>query len=181
MRAEDLGAAAGVAAVTGNIAGFVTQLGDFLDQAGHQVEIDTATAGTVKADFDALSNFYKALFDLHTQLRAKMATLKGQALDLHTPAAAGKVAGVQKAWTSIGLSAGIMGHAGSLYGNLRTIDHWVLHYMSATLHNAQNYAQHEGKVIQSFGKASDANVPVPTRASGSKSGSSATSSSRSGW
>ena len=180
MLAEELGAAAGAAAVTGNIAGFVTQLGDFLDQAGHHIEIDTATAGTVKADFDALSKFYGALSDLHAQLRTKMATLKGQALDLHTADAAGKVAGVQKAWASIGHSAGIMEHAGSLYGNLRTIDHWVLYYMSATLHNAQNYAQNEGKVIQSFGRAGDADVPVPTRTSGSKSGS-APSSSRSGW
>jgi hypothetical protein len=178
MYAEEIGAAAGVAAVTGNIGAFVTELGDLVDRVGHQAHIDAATAGSVTADLDTLSSFYNSLSQLHQQLREKMSTLKGQALDLHTASAPGQVAGVQKAWKAIGQSAGIMQHADSLYGNLQTIDHWVVHFMAAVLHNVQEYAKNEQVAIQTFGKASDANVPVPTRPAGGKT---TTGSSRSGW
>jgi len=178
MYEAELGEAAGVAAVTGNIGAFVTGLGDLVDQVGHQAHIDAATAGSVTADLDTLSSFYNSLSGLHEQLREKMATLKGQALALHTDSAAGQVAGVQKAWKAIGQSAGIMQHADSLYGNLQTIDHWVQHFMGAVLQNLQDYAKNEQVAIETFGKASDANVPVPTRPAGGKT---TTGSSRSGW
>ena len=159
----ELGAAVGVAAVTGNIGALVTGIGDLVDRVSHEAHIATATSGSVTADLHVMASFYNSLSDLHTQLRAKLAALKSQALDVHDRPAAGYVAGVQKAWRSIGESAGVMQHADSLYGNLLAIDHWVQYYMGAVLENAQKYAEHERVTIQTFGQASDANVPVPTR------------------
>ncbi|MBW8801311.1 MAG: hypothetical protein JF597_49525 [Streptomyces sp.] len=178
MYEDELSAVVGVGAVTGNIGAFVTELGDLVDRVGHQAHIDAATAGSVTADLETLSSFYNSLSELHQQLLEKRATLKGQALDLHDAEASGQVAGVQKAWKAIGESAGVMQHAESLYGNLQTIDHWVQHFMGAVLHNLQEYAKNEQVAIQTFTKASDANVPVPTRSAGGKT---TTGSSRSGW
>jgi len=159
----ELGDAVGAAAVTGNIGALVTGIGDLVDRVTHEVHIANATSGSVTADLHVMASFYNSLSDLHAQLRAKMAALKGQALDVHDRPAAGHVAGVQKAWRSIAESAGVMQHDNSLYGNLLAIDHWVQYYMGAVMENVQKYAEHERMTIQSFGRASDANVPVPTR------------------
>jgi len=178
----ELGAAVGAAAVTGNIGALVTGIGDLVDRVSHEVHIATATSGSVTADLHVMAAFYNSLSDLHSQLRAKMASLKAQALDVHDRPAAGHVAGVQKAWRSIAESAGVMQHADSLYGNLLAIDHWVQYYMGAVMENVNKYAEHEQVTIQSFGKASDANVPVPTRTpAGTSSSSAGTGSSSGAW
>ena len=176
----ELGTAVGVAAVTGNIGALVTEIGDMVDRVGNQAHINNATAGSMTADLHVLSSFYNSLSDLHSQLRAKMASLKGQALDVHDRPAAGQVAGVQKAWRSIGESAGVMQHANSLYGNLQAIDHWVQYYMGAVLDNVNKYAEQEQVAIQGFGRASEADVPVPTRAPAGHT-SAGTGSSSGGW
>jgi hypothetical protein len=177
----ELGAAVGVAAVTGNIGAMVTEIGDIVDRVGHQAHINAATSGSMTADLEVLTSFYNSLSALHAQLREKMAAVKAQALDVHDRPAAGQVAGVQKAWRSIAESAGVMQHANSLYGNLLAIDHWVQHYMAAVLDNVHKYAEQEQVAIQSFGRASDANVPVPTRAPAGGHAPATTGSSSSGW
>lgn len=156
----DIGAAAGAAIGTGNLAGFATTLDNAFQDIVEGGVIAGAAGGQVHVDIDALVAFYGQLSQVHSELFAQGNRVKEIGQKLLGMPAGGSVAGVQQAWLAMTNSVGASGSSASLLGNLQAVDGLVVKHMQDVMAAAQHYAAQENLAIAGVGKAAGAGTTV---------------------